>query len=149
MASPLKIIADSKEGKHFEITLEKTETDTAMMRLAIWNTNPGAAGQAPDKDDTLGFYDIRFDRSRRLICRARMNGSNPLITLTLNPARDDATAYLRMILGDTFAGFADGITDLPLEKSDFDGFKQFLIAAEFPLIEASVIKNEKAVLRRD
>jgi hypothetical protein len=148
MASPLKIIADSKEGKHFEITLEQTETDAVMMRLATWNSNP-AAGQAPDKDDTLGFYDIRFDQSRRLICRARMNGSNPLITLTLNPARDDAAAYLRMILGDTFAGFADGIKDLPLEKPYFDGFKQFLMAAKFPLIEASVIKNEKTVLRRD
>ncbi len=35
-----------------------------------------------------------------------------------------------------------------MEKTDYEALKQFLLDAEFPMIEASVIKNEKAVLRR-
>lgn len=148
MASPLTILADSFDGKHFEITLEKTEADTAMLRLEIWLSSLDHRRDPPSTDDVLRMYDIRFDQSRRLVCKAKMNGSYPTITFMMNPATEDRKAFVRTVIADSFANLADGSKEYPMEKADYEALKQFLLDAKFPLIEASVIRNEKAVLRR-
>ena len=71
MAGPLTILADSVDGKHFEITLEKTEADTAMLRLEIWLSNLDHRRDDPSKDDVLRMYDIRFDRTAGSPARPR------------------------------------------------------------------------------
>ncbi len=148
MAAPLTILADSIDGKHFEINLEKTESDTAMLRLEIWLSNLDHRRDPPSKDDVLRLYDIRFDQTRRLVCKAKMNGSYPTITFNLHPATEDKKPYVRTVVADSFASLADGTKDFTLETKDYDALKQFLLDAQFPQIEASVIRNEKAVLKR-
>jgi hypothetical protein len=148
MAAPLTILADSFDGKHFEINLEKTEGDTAMLRLEIWLSNLDHRRDPPSTDDVLRLYDIRFDRTRRVVCKAKMNGSYPTITFMLHPATEDHKAFVQTVVADTFASVADGTKEYPMEKTDYEALKQFLLDAEFPKIEASVIRNEKAVLRR-
>ncbi|ACB94121.1 hypothetical protein [Beijerinckia indica] len=148
MASPLTILADSTDGKHFEITLEKSEGDNAVLRLEIWGSNLDHRRDEPSRDDFLKLYEIRFDRVQRLICKAKMNGSYPTITVMFSPAKEDQKATLRTVVANTFASLGDGTYDYPMETTDYEALKQFLIEADFPLIEASVIKNEKAVLRR-
>ena len=129
MASSLTILADSTDGKHFEITLEKTEADTAMLRLEIWASNLDHRRDDPSRDDVLRMYDIRFDQTRRLVCKAKMNGSYPSITFTLSPATEDRKAYVRTVVADSFASLADGTKDYTLEKSDFEALRQFLLDA--------------------
>ncbi|QXX75991.1 hypothetical protein [Methylovirgula sp. HY1] len=148
MASPLTILADSFDGKHFEITLEKTEADTAMLRLEIWLSSLDHRRDPPSTDDVLRMYDIRFDQSRRLVCKAKMNGSYPTITFMLNAPTEDRKAFVQTVVADSFANLADGSKEYTMEKTDFEALRQFLLDAQFPMIEASVIKNEKAVLRR-
>ena len=148
MVSPLTILADSCDGKHFEITLEKTEADTAMLRLEIWLSSLDHRRDPPSTDDVLRMYDIRFDQSRRLVCKAKMNGSYPTITFTLSPATEAQKAYVRTVVVDSFANLADGTKEYEMTKADYEALRQFLLDAQFPMIEASVIKNEKAVLRR-
>ena len=148
MASPLTILADSFDGKHFEITLEKTKTDTAMLRLEIWLSSLDHRRDPPSTDDVLRMYDIRFDQSRRLVCKAKMNGSYPTITFMLNAPTEDRKAFVQTVVADSFANLADGSKEYTMEKTDFEALRQFLLDAQFPMIEASVIKNEKAVLRR-
>ncbi len=148
MVSPLTILANSFDGKHFEITLEKTEGDTATLRLEIWSSSLDHRRDDPSRDDILRMYDIRFDQTRRLTCKAKMNGSYPTITFMLNPATEDQKPFVRTVVADSFASLADGTKEYPMEKTDYEALRQFLLDAEFPMIEASVIKNEKAVLRR-
>ncbi len=148
MASPLTILADSFDGKHFEITLEKTEADTAMLRLEIWLSSLDHRRDPSSTDDVLRMYDIRFDQSRRLVCKAKMNGSYPTITFMLNAPTEDRKAFVQTVVADSFANLADGSKEYTMEKTDFEALRQFLLDAQFPMIEASVIKNEKAVLRR-
>ena len=97
---------------------------------------------------SVRLYDIRFDRTRRLACKAKMNGSYPTITFNLFPAIEDKKPYVRTQIADTFGNLGDGTKDFSLEKTDFDALKQFLLDAQFPEFEATVIRNEKAVLRR-
>ena len=147
MASPLTILTDSADGKHFEITLEKTEADTATLRLEIWSSSLDYRRDDPSKDDVLRMYDIRFDQTRRLVCKAKMNGSYPTITFMFNPATEDKKPFVRTVVADSFANLTDGTRDYSMENADYDALKQFLLDAEFPMIEASVIRKEKAVLR--
>jgi hypothetical protein len=148
MASPLTILADSFDGKHFEINLEKTEGDTAMLRLEIWLSSLDHHRDQPSSDDVLRMYDIRFDKTRRMVCKAKMNGSYPTITFMLHPATEDHKAFVQTVVADSFANLADGSKEYEMAKPDFEALKQFLLDAQFPDIEASVIRNEKAVLRR-
>lgn len=148
MAEPLTILADSADGKHFEVTLEKTEPDAALLRLLIWNSNLDHRRDDASKDDVLRLYEIRFDQTRRLVSKAKMNGSYPTITFMLNPAENDKKPYIRTVVANSFAYFTDGTRDFPLEPKDYEALRQYLLDAQFPNIEASVIRNEKAVLRR-
>jgi hypothetical protein len=148
MPSPLTILTDSYDGKHFEFTFEKMEGDTASMRLEIWSSSLDHHRDDPSRDDILRFYDIRYDQSRRLTCKAKMNGSYPSITLTLQPAKEDKKAFVRTVVADTFASLADGTTEYEMETADYEALRQFLLDSQFPLIEASIIRNEKAVIRR-
>lgn len=149
MAEPLTILADAADGRHFEVTLDKgEEADTALLRLEVWHSNLDHRRDEASKDDVLRLYDIRFDQTRRLVCKAKMNGSYPAITFMLNPATEDAKPYIRTVVQNSFAYLTDGTRDFPLEPKDYDALKQYLLAQNYPQIEASVIRNEKAVLRR-
>ena len=147
MSSSLMIVTDSIDGKHFEITIEKNEDNTASIQLKTWSSSLDHRRDDPSKDDVLKLYDICFDQSRRLICKADMQGSSPTITCMLNGPMPEAKPYVRTVVADTFASLADGTTDYAMEKADYDELKQFLIAAGLPKIQPSVIRNEKAQIR--
>ena len=117
------------------------------MRLKTWSSSLDHTRDDPSKDDTVKLYDICFDQSRRLSCRAELHGSQPALTIMLNGGNAETKPYIRTVIADTFATLADGTRDYPLEKADFDALKQFLIAAGFPKFAPTVIRNEKAVLR--
>ncbi len=145
--APLTLLADSYNGRHYEITLEKREADTAWLRIEIWNSSLDHRRDDPSKDDVLNFYDVRYDKVRRLVCKAKMNGSYPTITLGLNPATDEKKAYIRVVVGESFAYIVDGTFDYTVEKENYAAFIKFLADCEFPDIEESVIRNEKAVIK--
>jgi hypothetical protein len=147
MASSLTILTESFIGRHYEFTLERREGDTAWMRIEIWNSSLDHRRDDPSKDDVVNLYDIRFDKVRRLLFKAKMNGSYPLITIGFNPAKDEKKPFLRVVLTDTFAYMADLTLDYTVEPADYDKLLQFLLEQDFPDIEASVIRNEKAVIK--
>ncbi len=147
--SPLTLLADSFNGRHYELTIEKREGDTAWLRIEIWNSSLDHRRDDPSKDDVLNFYDIRYDKVRRLVSKAKMNGSYPTITLGLNPAQpeENKPASVRVVIAESFAYLVDGTHDFIVEKDNYAAFCKFLLDCEFPDIEASVIRNEKTVLK--
>jgi hypothetical protein len=147
MALSLTLLTETFNGRHHEITLEKREADTAWMRIQIWNSSLDHRRDDPSKDDVLNFYDVRYDKVRRLVSKAKMNGSYPTITVGLNPATDEKKAFIRVVIVESFAYLADATLDFPMEKDDYEALKKFLAECEFPDIEASVIRNEKAVIQ--
>jgi len=149
MASSLTLLFDTFNGRHHEITLEKRDGDTAWMRVQIWNSSLDFRRDDPSKDDVINLYDIRFDKTRRLVCKGKMNGSYPTITLGFNPAvpEEGKKAYFRFNFAETFAYLADMTIDYPVENKDYDALLAFLIEQDFPNIEASVIRNEKTVIK--
>jgi len=146
--NPLTMLADTVDGHHYEFTLEKLEGDTASLRLEFWLSNLDHRRDEPSKDDILRFYDIRFDKTRRLVCKAKMNGSYPTVTFMFHPAKEGTKPFVQIVIADTYAGLADGTREYPMEKDNYDALRQFLLDANFPDIEPSVIRNEKAVIRR-
>jgi hypothetical protein len=146
MALSLTLLFETFNGRHHEITLEKREGDTAWLRVEIWNSSLDHRRDDPSKDDVLNFYDVRYDKVRRLVSKAKMNGSYPTITVGLNPATDEKKPFIRVVIAESFAYLADSTNDFTMEKNDFEALKKFLADCEFPDIEASVIKNEKAVI---
>jgi len=148
MPELLTLLADSRDGKHFEITLEHTEADNGVLRLESWGSNLDHRRDEPSRDEFLKLYDIRFDGVQRLTCKAKMNGSYPTITFMFATSQDGKPATIRAVIADTFAGQGDGTLDYTLGSIDYEKVMHFLSEADFPMIEASVIKNEKAVLRR-
>jgi hypothetical protein len=148
MASSLTIITDSTEGRHFDLQIDKTGDDTATLHLQIWSSSLDHRRDDPTKDDTIKLYNICFEPpSRRLVCKADMNGSNPTLTVMLNGPVGDAKPYVRTLIAGTFAGLADASTDYPMDKARFEEFKQFIMEAGFPPIKAAEIRNEKTVLK--
>jgi hypothetical protein len=149
MPEPLTLLADSFIGRHLEVTLEKRDGDTAWMRLQIWNSSLDFRRDDPTKDDVINLYDVRFDKARRLLFKGKMNGSYPLITVGLNPAvpAEDRKAFIRVVVVDSFGYLADASVDYTLENDNYAALFQFLLDCDFPDIEASVIRNEKAVVK--
>ncbi len=149
MPEPLTLLADSFIGRHLEVTLEKREGDTAWMRLQVWNSSLDFRRDDPTKDDVINLYDVRFDKARRLVFRGKMNGSYPVITIGFNPAvpAEDKKAFIRVVVVDSFGYLADATVDYTLEKDNYAALMQFLLECDFPDIEASVIRNEKAVVK--
>ncbi|HYP57733.1 MAG TPA: hypothetical protein VEQ35_05545 [Beijerinckia sp.] len=143
MTSSLTIVLDTTVGKHFEITIEKTGDESALLRVQAWGSNQDHRREDPAKDDVIKLTEIHFDQVRRLLCKADMRGSFPSITCTLNDAAQGKQPYVRIVLADTFAGLADGLTDYAMEKADYDELKQFIINAKFPDLIPTVIKNER------
>jgi len=149
MASSLTLLFDTFNGRHHEITLEKREGDTAWMRVEIWNSSLDYRRDDPSKDDVINLTDVRFDKKRRLACKGKMNGSYPTITLNFNPAvpEEGKKAFFRFVFTETFAYLADMTIDYPVENKDYDALMNFLLEQDFPDFEASVIRNEKTVLK--
>jgi hypothetical protein len=146
MPSPLTLLADTFNGRHLEITLEKRDGDTAWMRLQVWSSSLDFRRDDPSKDDVINLYDVRFDKVRRLVFKGKMNGSYPLVTIGFNPATDEKKPFIRVLVADSFGYLGDATVDYTLEKDNYAALMKFLLECEFPDIEASVIRNEKTVL---
>jgi hypothetical protein len=132
MTSTFSIVADSVAGKHFEITLEKTADDKGQIRLESWHSNKDYRRDPATTDDVVNFYDIRCDRSRRIVLRGDLRGSSPTITCMFNDGQAQTPPFVRVVIQGAFAGLGDGTNDYPLEKSIYDELKQFILGAGFP-----------------
>jgi hypothetical protein len=132
MSSTLTIVADSTAGKHFEITLEKTDEDKGQIRLETWHSNRDHRRDDATTDDLVNLYDIRCDKIRRVVLKGDLRGSSPTITCMFNDAQADGRPFVRVVIGGTFAGLGDGTNDYALEKSSYDELKQFILGAGFP-----------------
>jgi len=132
MTSTLTIVADSTEGKHFEITLDKTGDDKGEIRLETWHSNKDYRRDPATTDDVVKLYDVRCDKSRRIIFKGDLLGSSPSITCMFNGAQAEARPFVRVVIQGSFAGLGDGTHDYPLEQASYDELKQFVLGAGFP-----------------
>jgi len=133
MTSTLTILADSIAGKHFEITLEKTADDKGEIRLETWHSNKDFKRDEASTDDIVMLFDIRYDKRRRMVFKADLMGSSPVVTCNFVDAGPETPPSVRVVIGGTFAGLGDGTSDYKLDKTTYDELKAFLLEAEFPL----------------
>jgi len=132
MTSTFTIVADSTAGKHFEITLEKTDDDKGQIRLETWHSNKDYRRDPATTDDVVKLYDVRCDRVRRITFRGDLQGSSPSITCMFVDAQADAQPLVRVVIQGAFAGLGDGTNEYKLEKSVYEDVKKFVLNAGFP-----------------
>jgi len=133
MTSTLTILADSVAGKHFEITLAKTDDDKGAIRLETWHSNKDFKRDEASTDDTVMLYDIRYDKRRRMVFKADLMGSSPIVTCSFVDAGAETPPYVQVVIGGAFAGLGDGTKEYKLDKSSYDELKAFILAAGFPV----------------
>jgi hypothetical protein len=133
MSSTLTILADSVAGKHFEITLEKTADDKAEIRLETWHSNKDHKRDEASTDDIVTLYDIRYDKRRRMVFKADLMGSSPVVTCNFIDAGAETPPHVQVVIGGTFAGLGDGMKEYKLDKASYDELRAFILEAGFPV----------------
>jgi hypothetical protein len=119
----------SSNGKHHEITLEKTGLDKGTIRVRTWS-NPQHSGD-PDKDELVKLYAIKsLQAATSIACKGDVTGPDPTIVCALT-TQAGAPAVAVEING-TFAGMFDGKTFYPVTANDSHKISQFLQSAHFP-----------------
>lgn len=83
------IKSDGADGKHYEITLGKTGSNTGNVDVKTWNDGANHAANPPDKDDTTKLYGNRGLES----CVIAAIASSFIVTASLaaSPAMAQAT----------------------------------------------------------
>jgi hypothetical protein len=131
MAASLTLIADTTEGKHFEITLDQTSDDKGQVRVMSWHSNKDHRRDPPTRDDIIDLFDICFETKESLVCKGDMLGSNPVVTCTFNGAESETPSSVEVVIKGTFGGLADGTTRYTLPKDDYAELEEFFAEANF------------------
>jgi hypothetical protein len=124
-------IKSDSGGKHSEITLDKTGTDTGTVNVKTWNNGPNHAGNPPDKDEKTRLYAITAkSNGSKIVCKADVPGSDPDVAFVV--AGSQSPSVTVTIVGTTF-GLGDGTNVYPITQSDLTKITQFVASAGFPI----------------
>jgi hypothetical protein len=126
------IKSDGADGKHFEITLDKTGNDTGKVDVKTWNDGANHGGNPPDKDDTTKLYAIKAKSDgSKIACKADVFGPDPDVTFDMAGQQNPSvTVTIKGSLG----GMGDGTNTYPIAQSEFGKITQFIAGAGFPPI---------------
>jgi hypothetical protein len=114
MIQSVTIAAKSSDGKQYQITFTKTDTDKGSIAL--------------DPGDGYELYDIRAALDNSAIrCKASVTGPDPTVTCSAvqEGHRNLISVEIATILGTS-------TNDYDISKQDYDRLKDFIEKAGFP-----------------
>jgi len=122
--------SDGSDGKHVEITLDKTGPDTGKVTAKTWNGGANQTGNPPDKDEVTKLYSVQAKiDGLKIVCKADVSGPDPDVTFDLaGPTNSSVTVTIE----GTFLGIGDSTTTYNISQLDFLDIKTFVSAAGFP-----------------
>jgi hypothetical protein len=119
--------SDSPDGRHYQITLDKTGAATANVDLTTW-----PQGQDPDSGPCYK-HTYQVDQIRatpdgsRLVCQTHVLFFSPTINVTINgpaPPQQEAIVEIKIDSGQP--------SEYPVSAADGTKLRQYIVSCHFP-----------------